>query len=157
MAIEQKYTFDGQYAKYSARAAEAGPYGPMDVYERIIDRSGASNKWVSTINNYTKIAGPIGLGLGLASSGYAIVNAPTGQTGRVAAEETGGFFGGMAGGVAATSVVGGLALGAAAVGLTVAAPVVLVVGAAAGIAGAIYTSGYGRQAGAYYYNLWGKQ
>lgn len=129
----------------------------MDVYERIIDRSGASNKLVSGFNSFTKVAGPIGLGLGLVSSGYAISNAPMGQTGRVVAEEAGGFFGGIAGGVAATGAVGGLAIVAATVGLTVAAPVVLVAGAVAGVAGAIYTSGYGRQAGSYYYNLWGGQ
>lgn len=84
---------------------------------------------------------------------YAIAKAPTGQTGRVAAEEVGGFLGGAAGGVAATSIVGGLALGAATIGVTIAAPVVLL----AGIAGTMYTSSYGREAGAYYYKLGWKQ
>jgi hypothetical protein len=46
-----------------------------------------------------------------------------------------------------------LALGAAAIGVTIAAPVVLLAGAAAGIAGAMYTSSYGREAGAYDYRL----
>ena len=156
MAIEQKDTFESQYEKYANRASKAGPYGPMDAYKGIIEGSGSSNKLVSSINSFTKVAGPVGLGLGLASSGYVIANAPVGQTGRVASEEAGGFLGGLAGGVAATGAIGGLALGAAAVGVTVAAPVVLVAGAVAGIAGAIYTSGYGRQAGAHYYNLWGK-
>lgn len=156
MAIEQKYNFANRYEYYADRAAKAGPYGPMDAYKGIIEGSGSSNKLVSSINSFTKVAGPIGLGLGLASSGYVIANAPVGQTGRVTSEEAGGFLGGLAGGVAATGVVGGLALGAAAIGITVAAPAVLAVGAVAGIAGAVYTSGYGRQAGAYYYNLWGK-
>ncbi|WP_395689785.1 LysM peptidoglycan-binding domain-containing protein, partial [Caenimonas koreensis] len=158
MAIEQKYTFEGQYAKYAYQIAgvtPAGPASPMDVYAKIIDRSGASNKLVSTLNNYTKVAGPIGMGVGLAASGYAIANAPAWQRGRVAAEEAGGFVGGMAGGIAATSAVGGVALGAAAIGLTVAAPVILVGGAIAGIGGALYVSGYGREAGSYYYNKFG--
>ena len=157
MAIEQKYTFDGQYEKYATRAAKAGPYAPMDVYKRIIEASGSSNKWVSGMNTFTKYAGPIGTVVGLGASGYAIANAPQGQTGRVAAEEAGGLLGGLAGGMVGTYAVGALALGAAAVGVTVAAPVVLLAGAAAGIAGAVYVSGYGREAGGYYYKAWWTQ
>jgi hypothetical protein len=157
MAIEKQYTFNGQYAKYASQMPD-GPAAPMDVYRKIIEASGSSNKWVSGLNTFTKYAGPIGTAVGLGASGYAIANAPSGQTGRVAAEEVGGFLGGIAGGVTSTAAVGGLALGAAAVGLTVAAPVVLIAGAAAGIAGAVYTSAYGREAGAYYYNnAWWKQ
>ncbi|WP_395689782.1 hypothetical protein [Caenimonas koreensis] len=79
------------------------------------------------------------MGTRVAASGYAIFNAATGQKGRVAAEETGGF-------------VGDLALGAAAIGLTVGAPIVLLGGVITGVAGALYVSAYGREAGSYYYN-----
>lgn len=88
-------------------------------------------------------------------------NAPAGQTGRVAAEEGGALLGGVAGGMAATYVAGGLSLaavaGATALGFTIAAPVILLGGVAAGIAGAYYGSSFGRDAGSYYFNLLGKR
>jgi len=54
MGIEKKYTFEGQYETYAKRAAKLGPYGEMDVYKRIIEASGSSNKLVSSINTFTK-------------------------------------------------------------------------------------------------------
>ncbi|WP_395689778.1 hypothetical protein [Caenimonas koreensis] len=49
-----------------------------------------------------KVAGPIGMGAGLAANGYAFFSATTEQKGRVAAEEAGGFVGGMALGAASS-------------------------------------------------------
>ena len=157
MAIEKAYTFNGLYAERARRLGANGPYAPYDVYKEIIEASGRSNQLVSRINQFTKIAGPIGMGLGIYGSATAIANAPAGETGRVTAEEGGSFLGGMAGGMAATYAIGGLALGATAVGLTVAAPVVLVAGAGAGLTGAYFGSSYGREAGSFYYKLWWQQ
>ena len=46
-----------------------------------------------------------------------------------------------------------MAVGAAAVGLTIGTPVILVGGILAGVGGSIFASSYGREAGDFYYNL----
>jgi hypothetical protein len=145
--IEQPYEFAERYARYAELEAKKGPYTPRDVHKQIIDASGRTNSGVAAFNKFAKVTGPVGTVLGLGTSVVAIAQAPEGQRGRAVAAETGQFFGSVAGSAIGTAAVGGLALVAAAAGVTVAAPVILIGAAIAGITGAIYLSKVGRDGG----------
>ena len=110
----------------------------------IIKASGRTGKAVTLMARVSRVAGPIGTGIGLTMSAYEIKTAPPGQKAYVAGREASGFAGGLVG-----TVGGGLVAGwAASLVCGPAAPVcaiavsVVVVGGSAWAGGALFEAGY---------------
>jgi len=114
------------------------------VSMEIIKASGRTGKAVTLMARVSRVAGPIGTGIGLTMSAYEIKTAPPGQKAYVAGREASGFAGGLVG-----TVGGGLVAGwAASLVCGPAAPVcaiavsVVVVGGSAWAGGALFEAGY---------------
>ncbi|OEZ96190.1 hypothetical protein DUGA2_63840 [Duganella sp. HH101] len=124
-------------AQYEAKYQRSNPF---DTYELMAEKSGAGRASLNKLVTFGKIAGPAAMLYGGYSAYSAVSNAPTGMKGQVAAQETGGFFGGAVGSTLGTGIgAGAVVIGAGFLGLA-AAPAALVIGA--GILGGM-ALGYG--------------
>ena len=100
-AIEQEHPWAKIYAKY------ASP-NEMQTFEDIARAAGRSSPVMTGLAKFGKVAGPVGLAVGVGASAYEIYEAAPGEGARVAAGEVGSFVGGAA------ASTGGMALGAGA-------------------------------------------
>jgi hypothetical protein len=109
------------------------------VSKEVIKASGRTGKVVTAVAKFSRVAGPLGTGIGLALSSYEIANAPEGQKAYVAGREASGFAGGVLG-----TVGGGLAAGwAASLLCGPAAPVCAVVVSVVIVGGAAWAGSTG--------------
>jgi LysM repeat protein len=124
-------------AQYEAKYQRSNPF---ETYELMAEKSGAGRASLNKLVTFGKIAGPAAMLYGGYSAYSAVSNAPTGMKGQVAAQETGGFFGGAVGSTLGTGIgAGAVVVGAGLLGLA-AAPAALVIDA--GILGGM-APGYG--------------
>ncbi|MFL5357070.1 peptidoglycan-binding domain-containing protein [Archangium sp.] len=110
----------------------------------IIKAAGRTGKAVTLMARVSRVAGPVGAGLGLVMSAYEIKSAPPGQKLYVAGREASGFAGGIVGTVGGGLLAGwtaSLACGPAAPVCAIAVSVV-VVGGSAWAGGALFEAGY---------------
>ena len=105
--------------------------GSAEVSEEIMKAAGRTGRAVTVVARVGRVAGPAGMAVGLAISGYEIWEAPPGEHLYVAGREASGFAGGLVGATA-----GGLAAGwVASLACGPAAPVCAIV-VSVGIVGA---------------------
>lgn len=106
------------------------------VSEEIIKAAGRTGRAVTIVARVSRVAGPAGMAVGLAISGYEVYEAPPDERVRVAVREGGGFAGGMVGATAGGLVAGWAASLACGPGAPVCAIVIsLAIVGAAGYAG----------------------
>lgn len=115
-AIEEGRGFTKSVETYSRRlpGIEGGAVAETrDAYEisrRVAVGAGESRASVKVLAKAGRVAGPVGLAVGIGLGVHAVATAPEGERGRIAARETGAFLGGAVG----ASV--GMSLGVAAAG-----------------------------------------
>lgn len=116
------------------------------VSKEIIKASGRTSGPVTALARFSRVAGPVGTGIGLTMSAYEIVNAPAGQRGYVAGREASGFAGGLVGSVGGGLLAGWTASLLCGPGAPVCAIAVsiVIVGGSAYAGSSLFESGYER-------------
>ena len=124
--LEQDRTWSAIATKYNA-AGEAD----FDAWRRVASASGRSSSSMVMFTRVSRVLGPVGIVFGAGVAANEVRCAPPAERPRVAAQETGGVLGGLAGGTL------GMAGGALVVGLLVSNPAGWVVLGAAVVGGAV--------------------
>ena len=137
--LEQPREFGALVEHYRARDA-------FDTYEEVARAAGRSRQSMKTLYWFGKVAGPIGVGIGVGTSINYINNATPEERPRVIVEETGSFLGGAGGATLGVAEGTTVAIGIAALlGLASGPPGWLVIGL--GILGAGGGGYFGSEAG----------
>jgi RHS repeat-associated protein len=110
---------------FAARVAKVVPPGEtpgFKTYETIAKNVANTRGSANSLATGLKVAGAVGLAVGVGVSAYNVATAPKGQVGRTAAEEGGGLVFDLAGGIAGAEIGAGV-VGAALTALAVSNPV----------------------------------
>ena len=99
-----------------------------DVQRAIIAGAGRTNRWVTGGARFMRVAGPVMMAGQLVVGGYRVLSEEEGDRMYAAGEELSGFAGGTLGGAAGGVLVATLGAFVVGLGVTVAAPVAIVLG-----------------------------
>ncbi|MGW4913946.1 eCIS core domain-containing protein [Streptomyces sp. NPDC004270] len=159
-AVDTKQDFAKSAEKYRGRlpSAEGGaripPESEIELARRIAVGAGETQATIKTLAKVGRVVGPVMIAVGVVLGVRAIVQAPEGQRGRVAAREVGAFAGGVIGaslgtsaGVAIATFLSAFLLALGIIGGPVAWVMATVLGVLGGLIGAWWFSKRGGQVG----------
>jgi hypothetical protein len=139
--VDRGWTWDMLEGKYKPTA---DPSDPFDIYRKIGSATGRSNRAMSFLAKFGRVAGPAALAYGLWDSANDIADAPPEERKEVACGEAGGLVGGSLGATVGTG------LGAVAAGFLMSNPVgwgAIALGMLGGMGGGFLGSRIGEDVG----------